>query len=240
MLNEGTVRHKQYNMELEFIDNTEYQTILRKDKLCIIDRFKLAQCPYRISLVNHCNATSFHEKKKIRQVEDENVRRFLNTINIVYGMSSEESSRAYHRLLSQEPLRSVVIMARQKENVSENGRIAYFMELSCLAILAADEKKKTLDDIFLPKLRGDIPRDFLTSRQEIGDEWFQGFVNHQLTGMKKVFESLGAEEAYKFLLHSTVTSLYYFTPSRYNLWSCRDINEAIVKILKDFCQITEK
>lgn len=220
-------------MVIRKIDEIEYTRLLGSGIRTVQDMFLLASYPY-VSLLTKYNNIDSNDLRKIREIEDDSIFAFLNIVNIVFGNGSEKEVSAFKRSLNEEPLRSAVIAARQENDPSE--REALFLELSCKLLLSIDEQGRfsRLDSTKV-KIRGKIPSwPFSTKRQELADEWFGNFVDVKLNGMKAVYKVLGAANALKFVFSSSLHSLYFFDPSRYNISACRTEDEALHEVFRIF------
>lgn len=226
-------------MLIKKIEENEYKRLLESDIRTKQDMFLLASYPY-VSLLSKYNNMYSDEIRKVREIEDDNISTFLHVVSIVFGIGSEEEISAFRKSLNVEPLRSAVIAARQEYDPSE--KEALFFELACKILLSVDEQGRySRLDATKVRIQGKIPSwPFSTNRQKIADEWYANFVDIKLKGMKKVYKSLGVENAYKFVVSSTLHSLYFFAPSRYNISACSSEDEALHEVFRVFNYLKNK
>lgn len=222
-------------MEINKIDKYEYNRLLESKLYSKQDMFKLASYPY-VSLLSKYRNLSYFEKRKIQEIEDDNISTFLHVISILFGIGSKDEIETIKQNMNVEPLRSAVIAAKQEIDPTE--RAPKFFELACKIMLSLDEKKGlNMMNAINIRIHGKIPALPFSNRQSIADEWFRVFVEIKLKGMKKVYRDLGAELAYKFVVSSTLHSLYHFTPTRYYIANCRSEDEALHKVLEIFTEL---
>lgn len=222
-------------MELNRISEFEYKQMLARKLYSKLDMLRLASYPY-VSLLSLYENLSNNECRKIREIEDDNISTFLHIASLLFGIGSQDEINTINRNLNVEPLRSAVIAARQETDPAK--RMPTYIELACKIMLSMDENKPhyMMNAIDI-RIYGKIPALPFSNRQRIADEWFNKFVDLKLEGMKKVFLDLGAESAYKFVLSSTLYSLYHFAPSRYYIANCHSDDEALHKVLEVFTKL---
>lgn len=218
-------------MELKKIDKCEYQQLLEARLCSKEDMYRLASYPY-VSLLSRYENLSGYENKRIREIEDINVSNFLHVVSTLFGIGSQNEVNMLNRNMNSEPLRSAVIAARQETDPTD--RMPKYIELACKILLSIDKQGTNMLNAINIKINGKIPASPFSNRQRIADDWYRDFVEIKLNGMKKVYKDLGGEDAYIFIVVSTLQSLYHFASYRYNIRFCNSENEALHKILKIF------
>ena len=224
-------------MELGKIDEYEYKRLLGIKLNTIQDMYRLASYPY-VSLLFQYKNLSFYEQRKIREIEDDNISTFLRIISLLFGIGSKEEVDTINNNMNCEPLRSAVIAAKQESNPLE--RVSKCIELACKLLLSVGKDGTNRFHAINVKINGKIPAFPFSDRQNIADMWFRNFVDIKLDGMKKVYRDLGADVAYKFVVSSTLYSLYHFAPSRYNISACCSDDEALHKVFEIFINLKRK
>ena len=224
-------------MEITMIDQKEYEHLLESGIHTKHDMYKLASYPY-VSLLSRYDKLSYYDRKRIREIEDDNIFTFLHLVSLLFGIGPKDEVDTINRNMNKEPLRSAVIAAKQEQDPSE--RTPKYIELACKILLSIDRKGTNRLNPINVKIYGKIPAMPFSNRQDIADEWFSNFVDIKLTGMKKVYKSLGTEMAYKFVVSSTLHSLYSFAPSRYYIGACRSEDEALHRVFNVFTNQIKK
>lgn len=224
-------------MELSKIDKYEYEQLLNSGIHSTQDMFKLSSYPY-VSLVSRYDNLSIYDRKKIRDIEDDNISTFFRIVSLLFGIGPQSDVNTINSCLNKEPLRSAVIAARQEPNPSE--RMPKYIELACKLLLSIDIKGTSYLHPINVKVKGKIPAWPFSNRQQIADEWFCNLVDVKLNGLKKVYIDLGPEMAYKFFVSSIIHSLYFFAPSRYYISSCRSEDEALHKVFEIFTNLRKE
>jgi hypothetical protein len=218
-------------VELNMTSFKEYNSLLHLQKYNNEQLLKLAQYPYE-SLVSLCENVSFYERNKIKEIEDLNIWHFINALNLLFGLASKEEQELFNANLMKEPLRTAVYLSQQE--ASPQNRFITFIELACKILLSNGGKKGMFLDPIDIKIDGNMPRDLFKSRQNIGNEWFNKFVENKLSVLKMAYNKSSPETAYAIVLKSIAYSLYNFTPYRYHIRYCKDEDEALHLILKVF------
>lgn len=218
-------------MELNKISEFEYNQMLARKLHSKQDMFRLASYPY-VSLLSLYKNLSSYEYRKIREIEDDNIFTFFHVISLLFGIGSQDEINTINRNMNVEPLRSAVIAARQELNPED--RAPKYFELACKILLSLDNQGTNMMNAINIKIKGKIPALPFSNRQKIADEWYQTFLDTKFAGMKRVYIDLGAEEAYRFMISSTLHSLYHFSPDRYYIAACQTEEEALHKVLEIF------
>lgn len=217
---------------INFTDKQVFFSLLEKENLKHAECYQLAYYPY-VSLANFCDITSPNEKRICKNIEDTNIRQFVQIISLLFGVGSEDTLNLLHSEMQNEPLRSAIIASRLHPIPQE--RIIVFIENACKILLSINKKGTGAQNIINVRIDGKMPFRLLsTNLQNKGDEWFENFVNIKLITLRKAYNCLGREKIYPFFLTSIASSLYSFSPSRYNISRCNDENEMLHLILDTF------
>ena len=224
-------------MELSKIDKYEYERLLESGIHSTQEMYRLASYPY-VSLLSQYKNLSVYDQKKIREIEDDNISTFLRLTSLIFGIGNQDEVNTIRRLMNEEPLRSAVIAARQEIDPSDSE--PKFFELASKILLSVDKKGTSFLNAINIRINGKIPAWPFSDRQDIADNWYRNFVDIKLNGMKIVYKGLGVEMAYKFIVSSTIYSLYFFAPSRYYISSCRSDDEALHEVFRTFSNLKNK
>ena len=220
-------------MNMRFISEIEYESLLNRNLVTKQDLFQLSSYPY-VSLLSLYHNIDLNERTEIRKIEDENIFHFFHCVSLLFGIGEEKTIATLRANMNIEPLRSAVMMAKLKKNADEVE--STFIELACKMLLSLDKKGTSLDHAMNIKLYGNIPALPFSYRQKKGDEWFNKFVCIKLDGMKKVYKELGRFAAYQFILLSVTNSLYYFSPERFDIKHCMNEEDTAYHIIKVFLE----
>lgn len=221
---------------LQMTSLSEYNSLLSLVNLNNDQIQKIAQYPHR-SLLSLCDDVTFYDKNKIKEIEDQNIWYLINSINLIFGLASNEQQKLFNSNLTKEPLRTAVFLAQQETNPKY--RFITFAETACKILLSYGGKPGIFLDPIDVKISGTMPRNFFKSRQSIGDRWFNEFVDNKLTVLRLAYINISPEKAYSIFLKSIAYSLYNFTPYRYHIQFCKDENEALHRILNIFIKTVE-
>lgn len=217
---------------ITFTDKKMFFSLLERENLKHTDCYRLAYYPY-VSLANFCGITSLNEKMICKNIEDTNIWQFMQITSLLFGVGSEEALNILNNEMQNEPLRSAIIASQLHPNPQE--RIIVYIETACKILLSINKKGTGLQNLINVRIDGKMPFRLLSPNlQNKGDEWFQNFVNIKLATLRKAYNCIGTEKIYPFFLTSIASSLYLFSPSRYNISRCNDENEMLHLILKTF------
>lgn len=217
---------------INFTDKKVFFSLLEKENLKHEECYQLAYYPY-VSLTNYCDITSPNEKRICKNIENKNIWQFIQIISLLFGVGSEETLEMLNREMRNEPLRSAIVASRLHPNSHE--RIIVYVETACKILLSIDKKGTSPQNLINVKIDGKMPFRLLSPNlQNKGDEWFQNFVNIKLITLRKAYNCIGSEKIYPFFLTSIASSLYFFSPSIYNISQCNDENEMLHLILNTF------
>ena len=214
---------------LSSTSENEYNSLLGKHNLTISEIYKLSQYPCT-SLTSCFKDYCYREKVQI--LEDNNIFYLLNAVNLIFGFAPKSDQEVFNRNLTKEPLRTAVFLASRKSDPKE--RFSTFVCTACEILLSNGGKSGLFNDPIDVKLYGKMPFRLLGVSQKIADDWYKTFVEQKLTVAKLAIESVGEENAYAIILRSIIYSIYFFAPYKYNIANCRDEDEALHLILKQF------
>lgn len=221
---------------MKFSDNitpeARYLILMGYTKLTMDNLGELIRYPFK-SLSLYCPDLTSYDKKAIRDIENKNILNFFNTLRIVMGHGSDEEKTIFNRNLRIEPLRSAVLSSR----LYQDPRLRYinFIKNACKIILT--QKRKEIDGFIDPinvKIFGTMPRNFLKSRQAIGDKWFNDFIDNKLLLLEKLILAGVVEDAFPALTTSIAYSIYSFSPGKYYIPNNISENDAVYMILEKF------
>jgi len=227
---------------MKFSDNitTEDRYLkLRNQEMLSYDNLgELIRYPFK-SLASYCTDLDSYDIIKIKRIENLNILNFYNALRIVLGQCSENETEVFNRYLSVEPLKSAVLASR----LYQDNRKSYitFIKSACKIILTT--KQNNYNGIVDPinvKISGTMPRNFLKSRQFLGDKWFNDFIDCKLFLLERLILFGVCEDLFPMLATSIAYSIFSFSPDRYFFINNNKENEAIYLILQDFIKNTSQ
>lgn len=218
------------NLQDYIINKSTFDLLVSKKTISINELYQLARYPSK-SLSDFCGNLPNYDFKNVKKIEDLNIYYFLNTLKILFGLGNKEEQTVFQNSLKFEPLRTAVLLSKLQNNPTE--RYIVFIENACKIMLSKPNVGLFLDPINI-KIEGSMPRNFFKSRQEIGNLWFQTFIEDKLIIFKRVCRCYKIEEAFPILVMSIAYSLYTFTPQRYHISYCEDEDTALHKVIKIF------
>lgn len=205
-----------------------YEQLKSKTKLTCQELLILARYPY-VPLNKMFGELYDYEYRKIKEIEDWNVFYFMNTIKIVCGFGSHQEVSSFQQLLLKEPLRTAVTLSKLEKDPTD--RLITFL---CNAIRIMLSPKDGGNQFCLDPINvgifGSIPRNFLKSRQTIGDNWYRNFIEIKLDLLSQIVKVCGKSEIFRIMIYSVCYSLYHYSPERYNIsnFQSEDTNLKIV------------
>lgn len=214
-------------MVLQFIDHEEFTRILEKPTLTQQDIFKINSYPFK-SLAEKCGDIKPGEMNTVRELAEQNIKQFFNTITIVLGMQHQDRFR---HLLTVDPY--PMILSALKEEYSGNEFLMMATMMITKVMLTQLTGSYSSARPVNIKLDGKMPQKFMSFRQMNGDEWFSSYLDIKLYSFKCIFEKCGLEAAIGHLMASVAYSLYYNNPTKYYISACHTEDEALHKILNN-------
>lgn len=209
-----------------------YLQLMRLEKLTIDNIGELIRYPFK-SLVSYCTDLTANDIRAIKKIENQNILNLFNTLRIVLGHGSDEEQQIFNRNLSVEPLKSAVLASR----LYADSRLRYvnFIKSACKIILTQNPKKiYSFVDPINVRIMGSMPWNFLKSRQEIGDKWFNDFVEAKLLLFEKLIMFGVGEDVFPTLATSFAYSIYSFSPEKFYIPININENDAVYMILEKF------
>lgn len=214
-------------MVLNFIDFDEYKRILGKNTLTQQDIFKVNSYPF-LSLSEKCGDIKSSEMETVKALADKNINGFLNIVTTVLGLQNKE---IFKLILQKDPYPCLI--STLKEDYSGPKFLSIATVMITKIMLTQSLGNYTPSKPVNIKLDGKMPQKFMSFRQMTGDEWFSDFVSIKLMSFSMIFEKCGLDAAISHLIASTAYSFYYNNPSKYDISSCLNENDAINKILNN-------
>lgn len=208
-----------------------YLILINKDIISLDELDELIRYPF-VPLEAYSKNLSSSDKYKIKLIEDINIYYFFKALRIVFGESSSEESSMFQRSLLIEPLKTAVMLSKTKCSPIE--QYISFIENSCKILLSSHKGYTKYENFLTVNIVGNMPRDFLSSRQEEGNKWYQDFIEHKFKVFEKICFMGLKERAFDLLLTSLAYSIYYFTPSRFYIPNEMDENNSIYIVLTTF------
>lgn len=196
--------------------------LIEKKNFTVQDRYILDSV-VSSPLVKFCGDIRSNEIKKVQEIETENVFNFLLMTMAIFGKYNKEK---FVQLLSREPLASFVEEIKSLGTEIERERVF----IRAIPKLLLNGK---LTSNLSVKVVGEMPQKRFSFRQMTADDWFNKFVDYALLRISHVNEKLGTEEAFGSLCAICAYFLYNSQPSKYDISSCKNPNEAISQILKN-------
>lgn len=226
---------------MKFIENitsqSVYESFLHKDNLSFNELLQLARYPY-ISLSEYCGNINNYEEKKVKEIEDMNIFYFLNAFKIVMGFGTVQESSVFQKSLTQEPLRTAVILAQNVKDDKE--RIISLYSNAIRILLSPQNGNELFRDPINIGIVGNMPRYFSKSRQSMADNWYSNFVELKLYLFGKICKILDITESLSIMMMSIAYSLYKYTPYRYHISDYKCENENLQIILTVFMKQIDK
>ena len=222
--------------QLTDITINEYNYLISKKTLSYEDILRIAQYPGE-SLISYCKTKislggiGFIEDK-ITCIQDKNILYFINAINLLYGRGDRYSQEVLNNNLTKEPLRTAIFLARQEHDPKK--RFSTFICTACKILLSDGGKKGILNDPIDVKIKGDMPHYLFLNLKNIGNEWYNIFVENKLKVATLAIQHTNEETAYAIILRSLAYSLYFFAPHKYNVANCNDEDTALHLVIKEF------
>lgn len=211
-----------------------YEELTKKTISSAEDVQAIARYPY-ISLVELCDDINSFEYENIKKIEDLNIYYFLNVLKIVFGLGTPNETDIYNRALLKEPLRTAVILGRLEKNPTEK-----FIKFTTTAIKILLSPKDGGNQYFCNPINvaivGSMPRLFFRSRQDIGNIWYEKFVNIKLDLMARSCRIFSIEKVFAIMLTSIAYSLYHYTSSRYPISNYKTEDENLHIIIREFLE----
>lgn len=212
-----------------------YILLSSKTHLSLSELGELVRYPF-VPLCSYCTNLSNSDKIRIKEIEDKNIYYFFKSLSVVLGNASKEEIQVFQNNLTKEPLRSAVIISRTKDDPVE--KYISFVETACKILLSINSYGyKPYNDSTKFGIAGSMPRDFLKSRQEDGNKWFNDFVTTKLKLFRLICEMGVKQEPFPILTTSIAYSLYHFTPKRYNISNGLNESDAIYVVMAKFLNL---
>ena len=219
------------DLKSNIITKAQYENY--RIRLCLepTDVYAMARYPF-VSLTSRCENLSHSEYERVKKIEDLNIFYFLNAVKIVCGVGSEQELVTFYRAITEEPLRTAVLLGQAESNPTD--KFITFM-VNAIKILLSPKDGNQGGIYFRDPVNvgivGSMPRDFFKSRQDIGNTWYREFVNQKMELLSYICRFVDKTDVFPIILMSVAYSLYAFTPIRY-----RNI-EVKTKIFTSFCMV---
>lgn len=222
------------HIKSNILSKAEYDFYRNKLLVEPADVYAMARYPF-VSLISRCDHLSNSEYEKVKKIEDLNIFYFLSTLKLVCGIGSEQELTTFRRALTEEPLRTAVLLGQVESNPTD--MFITFM-VNAIKILLSPKDGKDGGIYFRDPVNvgivGTMPRDFFKSRQEIGNVWYKEFVNQKMELLSYVCRYVDKTDVFQIILMSIAYSLYAYTPQRYKVSEDCSENENLHNILNQF------
>lgn len=228
------------NLKLNLLSKAQYDNYRSKLYVNFADVNAMARYPF-VSLIERCKNLSKSEYEKVKDIEDLNIFYFLSTVKLVCGIGTEHELATFHRAITEEPLRTAVLLGQAESNPTD--KYITFM-VNAIKILLSPKDGEGGGIYFRDPVNvgivGNMPRDLFKSRQEIGNVWYKEFVNQKMELLFYVCKYVDKTKVFPIMMMSIAYSLYAYTPERYRILENSSEDENIHIILNSFINHIEK
>lgn len=219
------------NLSVNITKRERFLILINKETLSLDELGELIRYPF-VPLANYSRDLSSTDKNIIKQIEDINIYYFFKALRVVFGECSIEESSVFQKNLQKEPLKTAVIISRIKRTPIE--QYISFIENCCKILLSAHKGYTKYENYLIVSINGNMPRDFLSSRQEEGNKWYRDFIDNKFKIFERICNMGFKDKAFQLLLTSLAYSMYYFTPYRFYIPDEMDENDSIYLVLTTF------
>lgn len=209
-----------------------------KNRLSHEELGELIRYPFK-SLASYCSDLTSSEVKKIKKIEEVNILYFFNAMRIILGHGSAQEKEIFKRNLSKEPLKTAILMSKLQQDI----KLQYisFVKNACKIILT--KKQKEINRFIEPinvQIFGSMPRNILKSRQQLGDKWYNDFIDNKLLLFEKLVLSGIIDDIFPLISMSIAYSVYFYSPEKYYISEVSSENDIIFSILEKFITLTSE